>query len=301
MDYNQIKQIIDDNIKTNTSQDITAIVGNAVMTAMIDYTRDAMMEAMGAIVDSDTFTWMDVQTGSVVLYPQMSAGRAKVIRMYNGSQVDENGSAIIGGADGVEIRHHSLVICLESTNEQANDGTQQSVGNRFAVINFLDDLTLEQVRSKGNEVSGNIIGSSVFLKNNNRMFAQIQDIVEAIANIVFPTLDDLGGVPNSRKITINGESKSLSSDVEFEINTKTETEDGEIAFQGDGTIGSPLKAEIAEKVYYKSIHTLSTEPTLAQLNAYGTDRVDCPNVDRGRIYFLNGAMWTYVETIQVIE
>lgn len=301
MDYNQIKQIIDDNIKTNTSQDITAIVGNAVMTAMIDYTRDAMNHAIDTIIATGVFTWLDVQNGSTILYPQMYAGNARVVRIFDGDNIDINGSAKIGGENGVEIRHHALVICLESTAETVTGGTQEEVGDKFAVINFLDDLTLEQVRHKSNIVKGNILGEDVFEKTDEKMFAQIKDILDAIANIVFPTLDDLGGVPNTRKITINGESKALNNDVEFDIETKTATKNGEIAFQGDGTIESPLEAEIAEKVYYKSIHTLSTEPTLAQLNAYGTDRVDCPNVDRGRIYFLNGATWTYVETIQVVE
>lgn len=77
--------------------------------------------------------------------------------------------------------------------------------------------------------------------------------------------------------------------------TEVKTDDtADIELKGDGTIANPLEAGIKNKIPYKTIDTSVTEPDLAQLNAHGTDRVDFPNLDR--IYFLNGAKWTYVET-----
>lgn len=55
-----------------------------------------------------------------------------------------------------------------------------------------------------------------------------------------------------------------------------------------------VRANSITTVFYKSISSAVTAPTLSELNAFGTDRVDYPNLDR--IYFKNGAKWTYIET-----
>lgn len=96
--------------------------------------------------------------------------------------------------------------------------------------------------------------------------------------------------------TLNGAMKIWNSGAWMDLTFSLHTEDSEITFTGDGTTQNPLKASFAEeyKVPYKAISSATTEPNLAELQSYGTDRVDFPNLDR--IYFLNGAKWTYVET-----
>lgn len=156
-------------------------------------------------------------------------------------------------------------------------------------------------------------------------------------NIPNYTLAGLGGVPLTRTITINGVEQDLSANRSWNLSEivfyttepsngeegklyisvltgemkiwtsgawlgltfSLHTEDSEIKFNGDGTLANPLTAEIASehKIPYKAIDTSTTPPDLAQLTAHGTDRVDFPNLDR--IYFLNGAKWTYVETIDI--
>src|SRR5690625_621010 len=95
---------------------------------------------------------------------------------------------------------------------------------------------------------------------------------------------------------LTGEMKIWTSGAWLGLTFNLHTEDSEIAFKGDGTLANPLSAEIAigHKIPYKAIDTSTTPPDLAQLTAHGTDRVDFPNLNR--IYYLNGAKWTYVET-----
>ncbi len=96
---------------------------------------------------------------------------------------------------------------------------------------------------------------------------------------------------------LTGKMKIWTSGAWMDLSFSLHTEDSEIAFTGDGTLANPLKASIPNTVEFKSIDSSTTPPDLAQLNAYGTDRVDFPNLDR--IYFLNGAKWCYIETIAV--
>lgn len=258
MEYNDIKQIIDDNIKTNSSQEITAIVANTVMTAMIDYTRDSFTEVINQGASGGAFSWLDVEADSVIPYPQMSAGRARVVRILKDGVEYPEGEATIGGANGVAIKHHALVICLEATNESANDGSQETVGDSFAVINIDSSL-------------------------------------------VFYTTEPTQGEEGKLYISIlTGEMKIWTSGAWLGLTFSLHTEDSEIEFNGDGTLANPLKAEIASghKIPYKAIDTSANEPDLAQLTAHGTDRVDFPNLNR--IYYLNGAKWTYVETNDIV-
>lgn len=99
--------------------------------------------------------------------------------------------------------------------------------------------------------------------------------------------------------TLTGEMKIWNDNAWIELTFKLYTQNSEIEFHGDGTAQNPLKGSIPEghKIPYKAISSATTEPNLAELQSYGTDRVDFPNLDR--IYFLNGAKWTYVETIDL--
>lgn len=256
MDYNEIKQIIDDNIKPNTNQDITAIVANLVMTGMIDYTRDSITDIVNQGFGAGAFTWLNVEHGSVIPYPQMSAGRARVVRILKDNVEYEDGEATIGGVNGVTIKRHALVICLEATNESANDGMQETVGDRFAVIQY-----------------------------DNEIIFTLSEPTQGVENKLYINLSS-----GTMKVWHNGSWIDLT----FSLTT---SDDGDIEFTGDGTPANPLHASVANKIPYKTIDTSVTEPDLAQLNAHGTDRVDFPNLNR--IYLLNGAKWTYVETIDL--
>lgn len=124
--------------------------------------------------------------------------------------------------------------------------------------------------------------------------------VDGIVNTSGVQLNDTTTTPQPNQITRNGDklkytdTTGTTRDVMVGFTTE---DDGDIEFTGDGTPTNPLSAIVGNKIPYKTIDTSVTEPDLAQLNAYGTDRVDFPNLDR--IYFLNGAKWTYVETIDL--
>lgn len=113
-------------------------------------------------------------------------------------------------------------------------------------------------------------------------------------------LNNFTTTPLPNQITRNGDKLKYtnSSGVTRDVMVGFTTENDEIEFTGDGTPANPLQASVANKIPYKAIDTDVTEPDLAQLNAHGTDRVDFPNLNR--IYFLNGAKWTYVETIDLV-
>lgn len=256
MDYNDIKQLIDDNIQPNTSQDITAIVANLVMTGMIDYTRDSIINVVNQGFGAGAFTWLDVEHGAVIPYPSMSAGRARVVRILKDNVEYEDGEATIGGVNGITIKRHALVICLEATNEMANDGMQETVGDRFAVI-----------------------------QSDNEIIFTSEEPTQGVENKLYINLSS-----GTMKVWYNGGWIDLT----FNLTTSN---DGDIEFTGDGTPANPLQATVANKIPYKAIDTSVVEPDLAQLNAHGTDRVDFPNLNR--IYLLNGAKWTYIETIDL--
>lgn len=108
------------------------------------------------------------------------------------------------------------------------------------------------------------------------------------------TFEDL---VNATEIVVPTKVSELDNDSGYITNVETE-DTNDIEFTGDGTTANPLEAEIKNKIPYKAIDTSTTPPDLAQLTAHGTDRVDFPNLDR--IYYLNGAKWTYVETNDIV-
>lgn len=121
------------------------------------------------------------------------------------------------------------------------------------------------------------------------------------SDIIFYTDELAQGEEGKLYISIlTGEMKIWTSGAWLGLTFSLHTEDSEIKFNGDGTLANPLTAEIASghKVPYKAIDSSTTSPDLAQLTAHGTDRVDFPNLNR--IYFLNGAKWTYVETNDIV-
>lgn len=124
--------------------------------------------------------------------------------------------------------------------------------------------------------------------------------VEGLTKTRGVQLNNTTTTPQPNQITRNGDklkytdTTGTTRDVMVGFTTSN---DGDIEFTGDGTPTNPLSAIVGNKIPYKAIDTSTTPPDLAQLTAHGTDRVDFPNLDR--IYFLNGAKWTYVETIDV--
>lgn len=172
----------------------------------------------------------------------------------------------------------------------------------------------------GDVIPGTLISSTVFEDENNNVvipepnklyFDTTSEIYyrwngseyvllnQSDNEIIFTSEEPTQGVEN--KLYINLSSGTMKVwynggwiDLTFSLTTSN---DGDIEFTGDGTPANPLSASVANKIPYKTIDTSVTEPNLAQLNAHGTDRVDFPNLDR--IYLLNGAKWTYVETIDL--
>ena len=172
----------------------------------------------------------------------------------------------------------------------------------------------------GDVIPGTLISSTVFEDENNNVvvpesnklyFDTTTEIYyrwngseyvllnQSDNEIIFTSEEPTQGVEN--KLYINLSSGTMKVwhnggwiDLTFSLTT---SDDGDIEFTGDGTPANPLQATVGNKIPYKAIDTSVEEPDLAQLNAHGTDRVDFPNLNR--IYLLNGAKWTYVETIDL--
>lgn len=149
-----------------------------------------------------------------------------------------------------------------------------------------------EIGYNGSNNSRGLVGSEYFgAYYNDNTYVQKRYVDNVVFNYALkkPTIEGTSG-----QVLTAGR---LGSYAWKDVIVKITTNNSEIEFTGDGTPANPLQATVGNKTPYKAIDTSVVEPDLAQLTAHGTDRVDFPNLNR--IYFLNGAKWTYVETIDL--
>lgn len=188
--YPQTKNIIDTNIVTNHNEDITAVVLNMVLTALIDYTKDVnfdLFQALTALglkvgnlnnlntVDKSSIvnainellniaegfqpTWLDMQHAySVINFPAMQKNDVKVIRILdqNGT-MKQDGWATIGGMNGVKVSNYAMLICMSNSA----GGTYAAVGYKYAIVGnnvpepeIITVPTLANLPDEGNAILG---------------------------------------------------------------------------------------------------------------------------------------------------